>query len=689
MNKIEIQKQSNLESINKTIIQNLKLLQKEFPKKVNIISAYYNYFLDQNFSNETQVLNNFIAFLDMHFIDQISNQIHYSFDTGKNFLSLYGRDRNQKNLWRKVKLEKNIIWRQTWKNKSNLIDSSLFEYLQQKPSYNIYFVDETNFQDVKTKTWLNVFYFSKSLSLEHFEFLHTFRPKWNFILFGKVDMWDGLFVEFEKSNQNKSWAQKYPELLQNIRQNKYKPLNLPDIQNVIKKRLLATGNIFWHINQDKQSIWNFQDFTKDQVNDILFKSDSKKSVRLFDLKTMASKEQTEQFSQKHIRHYKKHFQDNIAWVPEVFLTNSWVSWTYAITSYLEDTVSDFDLWHEYDFYYENVQKFLAKKTHIHKDTQVFLVSPSILSPTKWISNEIFIEKLKKELELFLQNALASPDKFFYLVVDVTTKLDLQISDLIDGNIPPNLIVTKSYSLSKHQRGDTRYFMWWVALYGNHPQVKEWIEKTIIDNGFHLTHEQILHYPRLRKSEIQKNVEHITKNREAFKKWFFSQINNGWLSQFLPEIIESEYFSFLLPPLPEILYFVKHGKWSDVKISNLNTWDLDLIQYGNIVPNHPIWYVWDLIPSFLYFDFIKYTSTDLRDSFWLKKNNISSHYKDVWLLFFSNKETPEYKPLELLRVSFWIQKNIQNSYKLWVNLAKSYELWIQKIMKHSYVTKKTS
>lgn len=687
MNQIKEQIQQE-KKLSQVIWENLSFLMKKFPEKKSVISAYYHYFQAQKFENNNQVLNNFIAFLDLHFIDQIAHQVQFSQEENQNFLSLYGRDRNHRNLGRRIKLENRVKWRQTWKNQSTLIDPSLFEFLETKPGYHVLRVDATDFQNVKTKTGLNVFYFEKSLSLDDFAKLHEFRPKGNFILIGKVDMWAWLFVEFEKSNQNNSWWKKYPELLQNIRENQYKPLSLPDIQNVIKRRLMMTGHIFGYYQASTESIWEFQTMTKKQVDDILFQSDSKKSLRLFDIKTTATPEQKEQFSRKHVEHYTRYFEDTMLGTPKVYLTNSGVQGTYAITSYLEDVVSNFDLWHEYDFYYENVQKFIAKKTRLHPDTQVFLVSPSILSPKRWVSREIFLDTLKAELDIYIENVTAHPQKKFYLVVDVTTNLNLQISDLIQREVPSNLVITKTYSLSKHQRGDTKYFMWGLALYGDHPKVQEWIEKTIAQNEAYLTHEQILHYPRVRKSEIERNIDTIDKNREAFKKWFFSHIEKFWLWDFVPEVIDSEYFSFLIPPLPEILYFFQNKQLCKNYLENLEKANLELIQFGKVIPKHPIGYIPDVIPSFLYYEVLKRDQVDLRDTFWIKKNNISSHYKDLWLLFFPHWEMPKYKFLELLRISFGIKKDIRNSYKLWVWFAKSYLMWMNNIADHPYHNKKT-
>jgi hypothetical protein len=56
----EVSESEDLNKIISSIVSNLKILKSKFPKKSNIISAYYNYFILQNFLSQEQALNNFI-----------------------------------------------------------------------------------------------------------------------------------------------------------------------------------------------------------------------------------------------------------------------------------------------------------------------------------------------------------------------------------------------------------------------------------------------------------------------------------------------------------------------------------------------------------------------------------------------------------------------------------------------------
>ena len=71
--------------IPKFILQNLSLLQERFPEKSEVISAYHQYISQQKFESGAQIINNFIGFLDMHFIDQITKQYQFTQVQSKEF----------------------------------------------------------------------------------------------------------------------------------------------------------------------------------------------------------------------------------------------------------------------------------------------------------------------------------------------------------------------------------------------------------------------------------------------------------------------------------------------------------------------------------------------------------------------------------------------------------------------------
>lgn len=63
----------------------------------------------------------------------------------------------------------------------------------------------------------------------------------------------------------------------------------------------------------------------------------------------------------------------------------------------------------------------------------------------------------KVIENFVQRAVASPDERFLLIVDVTTDPNLSLSGFIERDLPPNLILIKTVSATKHQKGGRDYF----------------------------------------------------------------------------------------------------------------------------------------------------------------------------------------------------------------------------------------
>lgn len=51
------------------------------------------------------------------------------------------------------------------------------------------------------------------------------------------------------------------------------------------------------------------------------------------------------------------------------------------------------------------------------------------------------------------------------MVDVTTNLNLDLQEFLGEYIPKNFMIIKTFSLTKHQRGDTNYFLGGMAVYG--------------------------------------------------------------------------------------------------------------------------------------------------------------------------------------------------------------------------------
>lgn len=667
--------------IPKFILQNLSTLQEKFPEKSEVISAYHEYISHQKFESDAQIINNFIGFLDMHFIDQITKQYQFSQVQSKEFWhSIYGRDRPALNASRDFLLQSKSYVKEEWKNTASLVDVSVFSYIENIPDrYHLHRVPaEFDFPVLSWDDKLNVIVCEQSLTFEQYGKIAENIPSnlQNFFLLWKIDLWEGIFMEFKISNYKKWWGNIYHELFDVVTKHPIKPISQADIQTILKKRLEYGYDIYGEYHPEKE-IGTFQSFTKQQVQEILFSWNNKKSNKTLKLKTHINPEKKLAYEQKHTFHYQRFFQEENAWTPEIFLTSNGVSANDVVITYFSDQVPNFELWYEYDFYYENIPWFLRRRFQLNADTQVFLASPSILTPFPGKNKKDFQNKLKKDLKIFLKNVQNNPDKKYYLLFDVTTKLDLELKNWIGNDTFPNLVIAKSYSLTKHQRWETQYFFWWVALYNADDNAKTAIEKNISQDDYRLTPEQAVMYPRVTKTQIERNMENINANRKSFKAGFRRYLYSKNFHKFMPEIIDSDYFSILLLPLPEIAYCIKNYKFPTHKLKDFALCDRELLTVGNIDEKHPFWKDKFVLSTFLDYERISHPNMTFKDTFGLKTNNLGSYISNIWLLYFW-KFDENLKSIATPRISFWTQKNTKHSYEMWGKFAWMYFMRVLKI-----------
>lgn len=680
---------SNTQKTKDHITNNLLLLKHDFPKKSKAIGAYYHYFLAKEFDNEEQIYQNFVWFLDMFFINQITDQFEYDKLQDKIFAcSLYGRDRNFENMTDRYRYGEDIIVSESIKHISNWITPETFLTLKNHPNYEIHYLSDISQKSLLSRSYLStqfsdklqVFVLISEVSWEELEHMFDFTFPKKFLIIAKESITSDISRHIYISNLwGQDFAEGYWEIISLLSEHEHSgnPLQFPDIQTVIVSRLKAGLSIYGRPLED---IWEvkIRKYTKHQVENILQKTYSNRAKKTLRLKTEITSEKQQELLQGHIAHYEKFFYDEMMGLPEVFLTNSWVWANNTIISLLWEYVPNIRNWYEHDFYRENVGD-LKWKTLLTGTTQVFLASPSILHPYAGETQASFQADLKQKLLRFLENAHFHPKKPFFLVVDVTTNLNLDLQEFLGEYIPKNLMIIKTFSLTKHQRGDTNYFLGGMALYGKltHNFWEE-VQEHLGSKWYELNAHQTIAYPRLRHSEIQKNLENINANRAAFKKWFLDGMQEKKMTAIMPELIDSEYFTFLLVPLPRILKFYQEGKFSSQSITDIHDGATHLIQRGAIIENHPI-AKWEIIPSFVYIEYLQDLKLTLKDTFWLRYNNLNSNFLPYSNVFFKELNG-EFKLIEIPRIAFWFQKDEAGSQHIGKVFADMYESYMYNILR---------
>jgi hypothetical protein len=146
---------------------------------------------------------------------------------------------------------------------------------------------------------------------------------------------------------------------------------------------------------------------------------------------------------------------------------------------------------------------------------------------------------------------------------MSTRIEKNISDMIPlEDIPTNVTIITTASLTKYQRGELNYFFGSIMVYDNPDLTYELQERIDITIG-KLNTDQILALPRLRKSEIIRNSENRQRNREAFESRF-KKILSRHSTLPMPHLIQNDFALFIFIPIPEILYFMEHNTTSQGK-----------------------------------------------------------------------------------------------------------------------------
>ncbi len=146
---------------------------------------------------------------------------------------------------------------------------------------------------------------------------------------------------------------------------------------------------------------------------------------------------------------------------------------------------------------------------------------------------------------------------------MSTRIEKNISDMIPlEDIPTNVTIITTASLTKYQRGELNYFFGSIMVYNNSNLTHE-LQKRIDVTIGKLNTDQILALPRLRKSEIIRNSENRQKNREAFESRF-KKILSPHSTLPMPRLIRNDFALFIFLPIPEILYFMEHNTTSQGK-----------------------------------------------------------------------------------------------------------------------------
>lgn len=665
------------------------LTEKE-PNKIKVLKEFSSRVSQRDYRSETEMIDDFIGFLDIFFIDQISDQREYALydQWNRPCLSLYARDRNFENVTC-------AIWNENYTCESIIRIKGVLSINDQKTPDAIYMESENELFEMSwTEPLDKLIYISQPLSFQEYDdfFYKVFTSwlpiNWIFLVVWWIDIWNNVTIQFLLHEKIHSEEISNRYLSQFNYSDPEDAITHPDIQSIFRAFLTNWRDITGQkISISPLSSWVCESTSMEVSNlvagDFSHSSNSTKRrlQKIWPLRIGITESQTVQFLRKHIQHYERFFQDPILWKPQVSLASSWAWVNNVVARVLKKYIPEKEEWTGINFYYENQMPFWSEE--VTKNTRVLGLCPTLLIP-RWNYKEEGIEEGSyPQLEQFLLNARENPQNNYFIFVDITARIEQNISQIIH-DVPSNVTIIATASLTKHQRNGVNYFFGSIAVYNNtliHQEIQQMIRQII--GG--LTTDQVLALPRIRKSEAIQNSINRKKNQWAFESWFVQILSEHPLLP-PPRLIHNDFGTFILTPMPEILYFMKYGialrVWKSIWVDDL----VSLIQVDHIEEKSPIWFLANRVPSFMLNELLDKSWIILRDSFWFEDNSCSSVFMPYASYFEWEESDISVKKVDTIRISFWYKLNEEKSNRQWVIFALGYLEYMYNLIGFPYEPK---
>lgn len=282
----------------------------------------------------------------------------------------------------------------------------------------------------------------------------------------------------------------------------------------------------------------------------------------------ATQEKIGQFYSRHIERFKRVLADRLHPVhgeAEVILTRSGVSANETVIRTIahqsgtsrEDRPS---LYIMNGFYYENIVD-IDRDFNIAKDpnqARVFLINQEPSDPFVSLP---YPQPYTQARDILIKNIIArakqDTDNQYYIMYDKTHNLLQQTFTELD-NIPANLTIAETGSLTKHQRGGRNYFFGVISAWGNQ-EFKKKLHESLSETRGNLTPLGVIHLPRLTKEEIEKrNAEFAAKTQVIAEEVERKQAEKGIPEKFRWKFRPQTYFGWFIPPTKALIEEMKNS-----------------------------------------------------------------------------------------------------------------------------------
>lgn len=193
------------------------------------------------------------------------------------------------------------------------------------------------------------------------------------------------------------------------------------------------------------------------------------------------------------------------------------------------------------WYYENMptaQQSFCSSDKVTSSTQIVLIN---LEPTNFFTfdKSAHIESPIQTISNLAQICHENPETNRYIVIDVTVDPLFRAREHLDNDLPPNLHIIKTLSVSKHQRGGRKYFFG-VAYTTDKKLSQEIIKKRALVGG-NIYEPHIVHFPRPSSIWLAKQRETVSLLNSQLAKIHIDNDMVGW------NLFSYTYHTFFFPP----------------------------------------------------------------------------------------------------------------------------------------------
>ena len=279
-------------------------------------------------------------------------------------------------------------------------------------------------------------------------------------------------------------------------------------------------------------------------------------------------EQLQLYLQRHREHYQRAFgrEHAVFGQSHVLLTRSGVSCNEAAIrviaeNYQEQGQPPAKAYIMPGWYYENVSTIKAFYSPVedYDDASVVFIDYEPNAPNVPVrfpegyeahrETVIAHMKLKARAEAVRAKQVGETPQKFYIVVDKTT--DPTYQSFHEGeDLPSNLEIIETASITKHQKGERNYFFG-AAWHWGTAETTKYLEEDAAEVGGTLTPWGIVHLPRITPQQVRDNLDHLHRQADEFAGAFEAS------QQQLPEayrwrLERHNFFMFVIPPVQTIL-----------------------------------------------------------------------------------------------------------------------------------------